>query len=121
MEIFDLESLAEFNDAQLHNKGVMLVKFGAVWCKPCHAAKPLIEKWADTVNSLANVAMYEVDVDVGLDIYHHFKSKKMVSGIPTILCFVREFVVYPDDSVVGSSEKEINSFFERCLKVSKYL
>jgi thiol-disulfide isomerase/thioredoxin len=79
MEIFDLES-AEFNDAQLHNKGVMLVKFGAVWCKPCHAAKPLIEKWADTVNSLANVAMYEVDVDVGLDIYHHFKSK-MVSGI----------------------------------------
>jgi thiol-disulfide isomerase/thioredoxin len=43
----------------------MLVKFGAVWCKPCHAAKPLIEKWADTVNSLANVAMYEVDVDVG--------------------------------------------------------
>jgi hypothetical protein len=51
-------------------------------------------------------------VDVGLDIYHHFKSKKMVSGIPTILCFVREFVVYPDDSVVGSSEKEIN-FFSR--------
>jgi hypothetical protein len=40
------------------------------------------------------------------------KSKKMVSGIPTILCFVREFVVYPRRPVVGSSEKEINSFFE---------
>jgi thiol-disulfide isomerase/thioredoxin len=107
MEIFDLESLAEFNDAQLHNKGVMLVKFGAVWCKPCHAAKPLIEKWADTVNSLANVAMYEVDVDVG---HLPLKSKKMVSGIPTILCFVRNSSYIPD-SVVGSSEG--NKFFFR--------
>jgi thiol-disulfide isomerase/thioredoxin len=86
-------NLAEFNDAQLH---VMLVKFGAVWCKPCHAAKPLIEKWADTVNSLANVAMWE-DVDVGSTFTTTLNQRRWFRVFPPF-SVSREFVVYPDDS-----------------------
>lgn len=122
MEIVDLESLDEFNSAQLNNKGIILIKFGATWCKPCKITKPFIESWAERVNSYDNVSVYEVDVDVGIDIYHYLKSKKMISGIPTILCFIRGNNTYiPDDSVVGSSQHEIDCFFERCLKASKYL
>jgi thiol-disulfide isomerase/thioredoxin len=122
MNFTDLESLAEFNDAKENNKGVILIKFGATWCKPCQTAKPFINNWAGRVDTLANVRMYEVDVDVGIDIYHFLKSKKMIAGIPTIMCFVRGNLTHiPDDSVVGASQHEIDCFFERCLKTSKYL
>jgi thiol-disulfide isomerase/thioredoxin len=122
MEFTDLESLAEFNNAQLNNTGVILIKFGAIWCKPCQTAKPFIDDWSEIIKSQNKVTMYEVDVDVGLDIYHHLKSKKMVSGIPTILCYVRGNLTHiPDDSVVGASKHEIDCFFERCIKASKYL
>lgn len=122
MEFTDLENLEEFNNAQLHNTGIILIKFGATWCKPCQIAKPFIDEWSERVKTQNNVSMYEVDVDVGLDIYHHLKTKKMITGIPTILCFVRGNTTYiPDDSVVGATKHEIDCFFERCLKVSRYL
>jgi hypothetical protein len=62
-----------------------------------------------------NVICCEIDVDESFDLYSYFKSKKMVNGVPVILCYKTGNISYiPDDSVTGSDPVQLDSFFKRC-------
>jgi thiol-disulfide isomerase/thioredoxin len=86
---------------------------GATWCGPCKKIKPVVD--AFFASSPENVICCEIDVDESFDLYSYFKSKKMVNGIPIIMCFKKGNLSYiPDDSITGADPAGLDAFFKRC-------
>lgn len=67
------------------NPGLIIIKMGATWCGPCKKIKPVVD--AFFASSPDNVICCEIDVDESFDLYAYYKNKKMVNGIPVILCY----------------------------------
>lgn len=111
--ITSFDSRDQFMRLLQFNPGLVIIKMGATWCKPCEKIKPVVD--AFFASSPDNVVCCEIDVDQSFDLYSFFKSKKMVNGIPVILCFKKGNVGFiPDDSVTGASPEALDSFFRRC-------
>lgn len=95
---------------------LIVIKFGAEWCKPCKLIKPTCEEWVKTCPP--NIIYADIDIDESMDLYIAFKSKKMIKGVPTIFAFdtkkSREQWYIPDDSVVGGDIEAVNAFLKRC-------
>ena len=95
------------------NPGLVVVKLGATWCGPCKKIAPIVE--AFFASSPKNVICADIDVDESVDLYAFLKSKKMVNGIPVMLCYKKGNVSFaPDDAVTGSEPAALNAFFMRC-------
>lgn len=90
---------------------IIFVKFSASWCGPCKVIKTFVD---DKFRSLKNDALcLEIDIDESVDLYAMLKMKRMINGIPTILCYHAENeTIYPDDSISGTDTDKIASFFE---------
>ena len=110
--ISNFESREDFIKLLRVNPGLVIVKLGATWCGPCKQIKPVVD--AFFASSPKNVICADIDVDESIDLYAFLKSKKMVNGIPVMLCYKRGNVSFaPDDSVTGSDPSAINGFFKR--------
>ena len=100
-----------------YKQHILIVKFGAEWCKPCKLIKPTCEAWFKT--SPAHIIYADIDIDESLDLYRAFKSKKMVRGVPVILAFKgskqRDQWYIPDESVEGGDIVAVQQFFQRVL------
>ena len=100
----------------LHNNpGLIVIKLGASWCGPCK----LIEKsvLGFFASSPPEVVCADIDVDKSFDFYSFLKSKKMVNGIPVILCYKKGNATFiPDDIVTGADPNSLHQFFTRCGK-----
>ena len=95
------------------NPGLFIIKLGASWCGPCHQIKDVVH--AFFASSPAEVVCADIDVDVCFDFYSFLKSKKMVNGIPAILCYHKGNENYiPNDMVTGADPVELHKFFKRC-------
>jgi len=95
------------------NPGLVIMKLGAEWCGPCKKIKPIVDGFFAT--SPPEVICAEIDVDESFDLYAQLKSKKMVNGIPVILCYKKGNETFiPDDSVTGSVPLGLDMFFKRC-------
>jgi len=98
-----------------HNPGLIILKLGATWCGPCQQIKHIVH--AFFASSPANVVCGDIDVDESFDFYALLKSKKMVNGIPVILCYKKGNSTYiPDDMITGSEPHALDAFFKRCGK-----
>ena len=96
-----------------HNPGLIIIKLGAEWCGPCKKIKPAINGFF--ASSPPEVVCADIDVDVSFDFYSFLKSKRMVNGIPVILCYKKGNKTYiPDDIITGSDPNELHNFFTRC-------
>jgi len=96
-----------------NNPGLIIIKLGAIWCGPCK----LIEKpvHAFFATSPPEVVCADIDVDKSFDFYSFLKSKKMVNGIPVLLCYKKGNATYiPDDSITGADPNGLHKFFTRC-------
>ena len=61
------------------------------------------------------VVCADIDVDNSFDFYSFLKSKKMVNGIPVLLCYKKGNVTYiPDDTITGAEPNGLHQFFTRC-------
>jgi len=95
------------------NPGLVILKLGATWCGPCKRIKPVVD--AFYASSPDNVICCDVDVDESFDLYAYLKSKKMVNGVPVIMCYKRGNTSFiPDDSITGADPVELDKFFKRC-------
>jgi hypothetical protein len=57
----------------------------------------------------------DIDVDESFDFYALLKNKKMVNGIPVILCYKKGNSTYiPDDMITGAEPNALHAFFKRC-------
>ena len=109
----------ELQQLQARSLGsVIIIKFGAEWCKPCKLIKPVCDEWVKTCPP--HIIYADIDIDESMDLYMAFKSKKMIKGVPAIFAFfsgvVREQWYIPDDSVIGGDIEAVKAFFQRCLK-----
>jgi len=117
-----LQSREHFIRLLEKNPGLIIIKLGATWCGPCKKIKPVVD--AFFASSPENVICCEIDVDESFDFYSYLKSKKMVNGIPVMMCYKKGNTSFiPDDSVTGSAPEHLDAFFKRCglhlLSVSK--
>jgi len=108
-----IQSRDHFANLLSKNPGLIILKLGATWCGPCKRIKPVLD--AFFASSPDNVLCCDIDVDECSDLYAYLKSKKMVNGIPVILCYKKDNVSFiPDDSITGADPVELDKFFKRC-------
>ena len=110
----EIENRNHFAELLKQNPGLFIIKFGADWCGPCKKIERLVHEWFNKTNDKVQCAL--IDVDESFDIYAFLKSKKMVNGIPAILCYYKDNHNYvPDDIVIGADVAQVNAFFTRNL------
>jgi thiol-disulfide isomerase/thioredoxin len=108
-----IESREKLNYLLENNPGLLIIKMGAKWCQPCKIIKPIVDGFFAC--SPHNVVCCDIDIDESHDVYSYFKSKRMVNGIPVLLCFKKGNRSYiPDDSNTGINSNELDAFFKRC-------
>jgi thioredoxin-like negative regulator of GroEL len=96
-----------------HNPGLIVLKLGAKWCQPCAKIKPAVDGFF--ASSPPEVVCADIDVDKSFDFYSFLKSKKMVNGIPVLLCYKKGNATYiPDDIITGADPQGLHQFFTRC-------
>jgi thiol-disulfide isomerase/thioredoxin len=116
--ITHFENRNEFIKLLENNPGLVIIKFGATWCGPCKKIEKEVHNFFNYTSD--NVICADVDVDESIDLYSFLKSKKMVNGIPVLLCYRKGNVTYiPDDSVTGADLTALGQFFQRCIHNSK--
>jgi hypothetical protein len=95
-----------------NNPGLVILKLGAEWCKTIKSAVH-----GFFASSPPEVVCGDIDVDNSFDFYSFLKSKKMVNGIPVLLCYKKGNNTFiPDDSVTGADPHQLHNFFTRCGK-----
>ena len=96
-----------------NNPGLIILKLGATWCGPCKLIEKSVHAFFAT--SPPEVVCGDIDVDHSFDFYSFLKSKKMVNGIPVLLCYKKGNNTFiPDDSIVGADPVGLDAFFKRC-------
>ena len=108
-----IPNINTFNEYLLNNPGIIIIKFGANWCDPCVRIDNLVR---DSMKKMPiRVQNMILNIDESFELYNFFKNKRMVNGIPALLCFYKGNNTYiPDDSVSGANVNQITSFFARC-------
>ena len=111
--ISEIASREAFLHLLTNNPGLIILKLGASWCGPCKQIEHVVHGFFAT--SPPEVVCADIDVDESFDFYSFLKSKKMVNGIPVLLCYKRGSQTFvPDDMVTGSEPQALDSFFRRC-------
>ena len=79
-------NVLEINDLNFENEVVrsetpFLLDFSAVWCGPCKALHPVVERLADEYKGKVRVGKLDIDDSPGV------ASKFAIRSVPTILVF----------------------------------
>lgn len=111
----NIDSVKQFGELLNANPGLIIIKFGADWCRPCKSIEKQVRNWFDRMPS--TVQSFIIDVDDSFELYAFLKTKKMVNGVPVILCYDKGNLNYiPSDSIIGANEANIDAFFQRCMQ-----
>lgn len=113
--IYNIENKNIFAEILKQNQGVIVIKFGAEWCRPCKMIESDVVQYMEKMPS--TVQCYIIDVDESIELYGFLKQKRMINGIPAIFAYYKGNLNYvPDDIVVGADKSQIRMFFERCIE-----
>ena len=109
-----IDSRQEFSTIlQKMTQHLFIIKLGAKWCRPCKTIAPIVDAFFGS--SPPTVLCADIDVDESVDVYSFLKSKRMVNGIPAMVCYKKDNMTFiPDDSVTGAEPAALAAFFKRC-------
>jgi thiol-disulfide isomerase/thioredoxin len=114
--ITEITNVKNFQLLLDQNPGIIIIKLSATWCGPCKRIEQQVYQWFDRFGN--NMQPVIIDVDVSFELYSFLKNKKMVNGIPALLCYRKGNLSYiPDDIAIGADVVGINNFFNRCIKI----
>ena len=112
----ELNSKEELHELLKHNPGVIIIKLGATWCKPCMKIKDQVDELF--LNTPANVLCFDLDVDKMFNVFAYLKKHRRINGIPAIIAWKKgNTSVIPDYSVTGSNIDRINTLFKNIIIV----
>jgi thioredoxin 1 len=112
--ITSVPTLEAFKTIMDENPGLIIIKLGAVWCGPCQVIKQDVEEMFESMPS--NVQCLSIDIDENLDLYSFLKKRRVVNGVPAILCYKRgNLSNVPDDYVIGANKEKLKAFRDRCI------
>lgn len=120
--IIQIDGREHFLRILQNNPGLVILKFGATWCGPCKKIKPIVDGFFSTTPIHVACADLDIDVEGNFDVYGYLQTKKMVSGVPVMLCYKKknlnkeQISFIPDDSITGASPPDLHAFFVRCGK-----
>jgi thiol-disulfide isomerase/thioredoxin len=104
-----------------NNNGIVILKLTAKWCGPCKNIAQITKQYYDKMPY--SVVLYEIDIDdvYGEKLYMVLKRKRIVNGIPSMLCFTvgNNDIFGPDYISIGANPVEIETLFEYCKKTIK--
>jgi thiol-disulfide isomerase/thioredoxin len=107
--------LGFFKEIMETNPGLVIIKLGATWCGPCKVIELDIKELFSVMPS--NVQCLSIDIDDNIELYSFLKKKRVVNGVPAILCYKRGNTSnIPDDYVIGASKEKLHAFKERCIE-----
>jgi len=109
-----IRDLREFQSILETNPGLVIIKFGAKWCGPCKKIEDVVDTWFK--NSPSTVQCCLIDIDECIDIYGYLKTKKMIRGVPGILCWKKGNLSYIPDEIINEGDPvKVNEFFRACV------
>ena len=107
--------LGYFKEIMETNPGLVIIKLGATWCGPCKVIELDVKEMFSVMPS--NVQCLSIDIDDNIELYSFLKKKRVVNGVPAILCYKRGNTSNaPDDYVIGASKEKLHAFKERCIE-----
>jgi thiol-disulfide isomerase/thioredoxin len=110
-----ISGIQELKTILEQNNGLVIISFRATWCNPCKRVVPLIDNYLYNPPSAGGVQSYIIDIDECIQIYMELKKLRILTGVPSLLCYQKGVLdFYPVDSVFGSDEAQIVEFFQRC-------
>jgi len=116
--ITSIPDLAFFKDLMENNPGLILIKLGAIWCGPCQAIEEDVKTMFEFMPN--NVQCVSIDIDNNIDFYSFLKKKRVVNGVPVILCYQQgNLSNMPDDYMVGGNRATLQEFAQRVLKLAQ--
>ena len=99
------------------NPGLLIVKMGASWCGPCKKIQDVAnKKMMGLVNTWGNsVNIIEIDIDDSFEVYASLKTKRIVNGIPAILCWFKgNTELRPSEFINDSNPDGVSLLFDKC-------
>lgn len=113
--ITSVPNLDFFKEIMETNPGLVIIKLGAPWCGPCKVIELDVKEMFSNMPS--NVQCLSIDIDENIDLYSFLKKKRIVNGVPAILCYKRgNLSNIPDDYVIGASKEKLYAFSARCIE-----
>ena len=76
-----IKSTDDLFESEIMQSPSAVVKFGATWCGPCQALKPIMEKISDEMSD--KFKFYDHDIDSS----PNSTTKFGVRGVPTVMIF----------------------------------
>jgi thiol-disulfide isomerase/thioredoxin len=103
------------------NPGALVFWFTATWCGPCKTVAPVLAKYANMfARTTPHIRIIRVDVDECMDTYSFMRSRRMVDGVPTLLCYGAENGgIAPDCAVSGGNINNVHAFFDRVQAIAR--
>ena len=119
MSVFEgeINGINELQTLINENPGVLVIKMGATWCGPCNKIKKIAnEQMTGLVNTLGNsVTIIEIDIDECFEVYASLKTKRIVNGIPAILCWFKgNTELRPSEFINDSNPNGVSLLFDKC-------
>ena len=113
----EIESTNDLIELINGNPGLFVLKMGATWCGPCKKIKDVSHKKMVELKEKykERVHIVEIDIDDSFEVYANLKTKRIVNGIPAILCWFKDNTdLRPSDFINDSDPNGVNLLFERC-------
>lgn len=109
------------NRNQLHSivekQNISLIVFlNAKWCNPCKQIKPYIYSKLQLLKDYPQIMFADIDIDnpENRDLYSFLKSKKQLTGVPTLLYFTDS--IYSELCISGNNKIGVDAFFTKILQ-----